>query len=213
MRVRLVALLGSLALLAILGAPTLAMSLKAHVPTAPWQWSRGTEGSAAGAPGAGAPVAAGERTYLAAMVTLHQRSLAAARQLERSPQVRLRNLAAAVVEQRSAELGSMQECLTRWYPQEAEAVADRLDSQDQPALSRGSVERALLRTVIGDRVDAVTMSRRLLANHLAVHPAVARLALRIQQGGHAQLQRLQHWLAVDLGGPVPQGTGPRMMGH
>lgn len=213
MRVRLVALLGSLALLAILGAPTLAMSLKEHVPTAPWQWSRGPAVAAPARPPAGPPAAAGERHYLAGLAALHERAVAAARQLEQSPRARVRRLAAAVVADRSGELARVHRWLARWYPGLAEVVANGSRGQDLPTLSATRVERALLRDVISDQMAAVAMSRHLLADHLAVHPAVARLARHVQRDEHAQMHRLQHWLAIDLGGPWPHGTGPRMMGR
>jgi hypothetical protein len=125
----------------------------------------------------------------------------------------MRQLAAAVAAERPADADRIQGWLARWYPGDAHLLANRSSLQDLPTLSGTTRVRPLLRSLLTDQVAAVALSRHLLARHLAVHPAVARLARHVQRGERAQVRRLQRWLARDLGGPWPQGTGPRMMGR
>ncbi len=217
MRVRLVALLGSLALLAILGAPTLAMSLREHLPTAPWQWTRGAPFAASRAHQWTRPGASDEAGYLARMVALHEATLGTARQLTRTHQVRLRELADSVIDRRSGELARMETWLHDWYP-DHRPDARPPGSQDPVALV-GSAERQLLRHLVGEQRAAVVLSEQLLVHGLVIHPAVARLAAHIRDSEQGELQQLERWLSdwsvnQRVGNPqaaarAPAGSEPR----
>ena len=95
MRLRMFALLGSLALLAVLGAPTLAMSVREQLPTAPWQGARGPVAALSGRyHGWMQKAVTSERDYLVAMLANRRAAVAADLRLERSPRSEPRALGA-----------------------------------------------------------------------------------------------------------------------
>jgi len=179
---RLVALLGCLAMLAILGAPTVAMSLREHLPTAPWQTSGPVPGL----------TVSNERGYLTAMLRLHEQTMAAARQLARSPQAEVRVVAADMVAHQAAWTARIQRWLDDWYP--------ATPAPDPPAPPRSAVDRPLLRDLLSDETAAVALCGQLLSDELAVHPAVARLAVRIRITERAELSQVRRLLTARTSG-------------
>lgn len=205
MRLRMFALLGSLALLAVLGAPTLAMSVREHLPTAPWQGGRGPVAALSGRyHGWVQKSVTSERAYLVAMLANRRAALAADLALERSQRPVIRGLGATAAMVESGQLARLRDCLQRWYP---DSVSD---DQASSALPVGDVDRGFLQEMIRNHMVAVMLSQQLLVRGLAVHPEVARLAVRLRDGEHAELMRMHRWLA--MGFPYA-GMGPRMMGR
>ena len=172
-----VALLGCLAMLAILGAPTLTMSLREHLPTAPWQQSTAARG----------PTVSDERGYLTAMLRLHVQTLAAARQLARSPREEVRDLATEIVAHQAVWVHRMERWLDDWYSDTRTPYS--------PPLSPSVADRPLLRALLGDQAAAVALCGQLLEDQLAVHPAVARLAMRIRSIERAELSQVRRLLS------------------
>ena len=205
MRLRMFALLGSLALLAVLGAPTLAMSMREQLPTAPWQGARGPVAALSGRyHGWMQKAVTSERDYLVAMLANRRAAVAADLRLERSPRPEPRALGATAEAVESAQLARLQQWLRRWYPASA---TDDPPSSDPPT---GVVDRGFVQEMIRNHMMAVMLSQQLLVRGLAVHPEVARLAVRMRDGEHAELLRMHRWLAM---GFPREGIGRRMMGR
>lgn len=203
MRLRMVALLGSLALLAVLGAPTLAMSVREQLPTAPWQGARGPVAAMFGRyHGWMQKAVTSERAYLEAMLANRRAAVAADLRMARSlrPDIRALGATAAAVE--SAQLARLGQCLQRWYPASAEVEPPAPDPRT------GVVDRGFLQELIRNHMAAVMLSQWLLVRALAVHPEVARLAVRMRDSEHAELLRMRRWLAM---GFPREGMAPRMM--
>jgi hypothetical protein len=182
MRVRLVALLGCLAMLAILGAPTLAMSLGDHLPTAPWETSSPTRGLSV----------SDERGYLTAMLRLHRQTMAASRQLARSPRAEVRELATGMVAHQAVWVAQIERWLRDWY---ADPLAPGRSAPPPPATPPSATDRPVLRELLRDETAAVALCGQLLNDGLAVHPAVAGLAARIRIADRVELSQVRRLLA------------------
>ena len=61
--------------------------------------------------------AVSEYAYLTELVAHHQEAVAAARQLERSPRIEMREFGAAIVASQSAQIDQMQQWLVEWFGQ------------------------------------------------------------------------------------------------
>jgi uncharacterized protein (DUF305 family) len=202
MRLRIFALLGSLALLAVLGAPTLAMSMREQLPTAPWQGARGPVAALSGRyHGWMQKAVTSERDYLLAMLANRRAAVAADLRLERSPRPENRALGATSAAVESAQLALLRQWLQRWYPASA--------AEDPPSSDplTGVLDRDFVQEMIRNHMVAVMLSQQLLVRGLAVHSEVARLAVRMRDGEHAELLRMRRWLAM---GFPRQGMGRRM---
>jgi hypothetical protein len=143
-----------------------------------------------------------ERAYLEAMLANRRAAVAADLRMARSlrPDIRALGATAAAVE--SAQLARLGQCLQRWYP------ASAAEEPPAPDPRTGVVDRGFLQELVRNHMAAVMLSQWLRVRALAVHPEVARLAVRMRDSEHAELLRMRRWLAM---GFPREGMAPRMM--
>ncbi|MFG6202132.1 DUF305 domain-containing protein [Nonomuraea sp. JJY05] len=139
---------------------------------------------------------ADEVGYLARMVAHDQEAVAAARQLRRSDRPQMRALGASIVERQSADIATMRTWLDKWYPgRSATATAYQPMVRDLSELSGDALDDAFLRDMIPHHMAAVTMSQQLLMSGRAQHAETAGFAMRVREARHAEMFRMQRYLA------------------
>jgi uncharacterized protein (DUF305 family) len=138
--------------------------------------------------------AGGGLGYLPEMVAHHREAVAAAEQLRRSDQPRLRRFAESVIATQSAQMDQMERWLADWYPGRSTHATYRPMMRDLTGLSGHRLDRVFLQDMIRHHMAAVMMSQRLLARGLAEHPQVAALARSIRDEQHAEILRMSRWL-------------------
>ena len=132
--------------------------------------------------------------FLTEMVAHHREAVAAAEQLRRSDQPRLRRFAASVIATQSAQIDRMERWLADWYPGRSTDVTYRPMMRDLTGVSGERLDRVFLQDMIRHHMAAVMMSQQLLARGLAEHPQVATLARSIRDDQHAEILRMSRWL-------------------
>lgn len=134
-----------------------------------------------------------ESDYLAEMVAHHLEAVDAAGELARSDRAEMRAFGDAIVRTQSDQIRQMETWLRDWYPQQP-AADYRPMMRDLSGLSGDELDRAFLRDMIGHHMAAVMMSQHLLRAGTE-HDDVARLARSIRDDQHAEILRMQRWLA------------------
>ncbi|WP_332662296.1 DUF305 domain-containing protein [Aeromicrobium sp.] len=134
-----------------------------------------------------------ESDYLAEMVAHHREAVDAAGELARSDRAEMRAFGDAIVRTQSDQIRQMETWLRDWYPQQP-AADYRPMMRDLSGLSGDELDRAFLRDMIGHHMAAVMMSQHLLRAGTE-HDDVARLARSIRDDQHAEILRMQRWLA------------------
>lgn len=134
-----------------------------------------------------------EPEYLAEMVAHHQEAVEAAGELARSDREDMREFGDAIVRTQSAQIQLMETWLQDWYPEQRPAEY-RPMMRDLTNLYGDELDRAFLRDMIGHHMAAVMMSQHLLRAG-AEHDEVTRLAGSIRDDQHAEIRRMQNWLA------------------
>ena len=142
----------------------------------------------------GSVAAASEAEYLAEMVAHHREAVAAARELARSARPQLRGFGESIVRAQSAQIEQMTAWLADWYPEHTTTVDYRPMMRDLSDLSGGRLDRAFLQDMVGHHMAAVMMSQHLLWRGTD-HEEVAELARTIRDDQHAEIIRMQRWLA------------------
>jgi uncharacterized protein (DUF305 family) len=136
-----------------------------------------------------------ELDYLAQMIPHHEEAIAAARELQRSDRPELRQFGADIVRTQSQQVSEMKKWLAEWYPGRDTTVDYEPMMRDLSGLTGDRLDRTFLEDMIGHHMAAVMMSQQLLARGLASHDQVSALAESIRDGQHAEIFRMQHWLA------------------
>lgn len=156
----------------------------------------------------GSAAVANEPEYLAEMVAHHQEAVAAARELARSDRSRMRAFGESIVASQTAQIEQMTAWLADWYPEQSTTVDHRPMMRDLSGLSGGRLDRTFLQDMIGHHMAAVMMSQQLLGRGTD-HEDVARLAGTIRDDQHAEIIRMQRWLAqwFDIDWPHGMGMG------
>lgn len=134
-----------------------------------------------------------EPDYLAEMVAHHREAVDAAGELSRSDRAEMRAFGDAIARTQSDQIRQMETWLRDWYPQQP-AADYRPMMRDLSGLSGDELDRAFLRDMIGHHMAAVMMSQHLLRAGTE-HDDVARLARSIRDDQHAEILRMQRWLA------------------
>lgn len=150
-----------------------------------------------------------EFAYLTEMVAHHEEAVAAAEELARSDRPRMRTFGAGIVATQSAQIEQMRAWLARWYPGRSTDVDYQPMMRDLSEVSGDRLDREFLEDMIGHHMVAVMMSQQLLMRGLAGHQEVAELARSIRDEQHAEIVRMQRWLADWFG--VGWAMGPGMM--
>lgn len=148
-----------------------------------------------------------ESEYLAEMVAHHQEAVEAAVELARSDREDMREFGDAIVRTQSAQIQLMGTWLRDWYPEQRPAEYRRM-MRDLTNLSGDELDRVFLRDMIGHHMTAVMMSQRLLRAGTE-HDEVARLARSIRDDQHAEIRRMQNWLAEWFDEDWREGAGMR----
>ncbi|MGP3920878.1 DUF305 domain-containing protein [Nonomuraea sp. 10N515B] len=142
-----------------------------------------------------APIMSDEAGYLAHMVAHHQEAVQAARQLQRSSRTEMRSLGSSIVTTQSAEIATMKKWLAAWYPGHSHAADYRPMMRDLSKLSDDALDKAFLRDMIPHHMMAVMMSQQLLMHGRIQHGDVAAFAAKVRDDQHAELVRMQQYLA------------------
>ena len=161
----------------------------------------------------GGVVAHDEFSYLTHMVAHHEEAVDAARQLARSERPQLRAFGRTIVATQSAQIDQMNSWLAAWYPGRPTDVDYRPMMRDLTGLSGDRLDRTFLQDMVGHHMAAVMMSQQLLAHGSIDHPQVEALARNIRDEQHAEIVRMQDWLATWFGASRHQGwagMGPGM---
>lgn len=138
---------------------------------------------------------ASESDYLAEMVAHHEEAVRAARELARSDRPEMRALGESIGESQTAQIEQMRGWLDKWYPQDPTDVDYRPMMRDLTGLSGDRLDRGFLVDMIGHHMMAVMMSQHLLWRGTE-HREVADLARSIRDDQHAEITRMQRWLAA-----------------
>jgi len=146
-----------------------------------------------------------EYTYLTEMVAHHEEAVTAAQRLERSPRAEMRAFGKAIVASQSAQIDSMQQWLTDWYPTRAGQADYQPMMRDLTDLSGDRLDRVFLQDMVGHHMVAVMMSQRLLMGREADHEQVEVLAQTIRDEQHAEIFQMQQWLNEWFGQGWQQG--------
>uniref|UniRef100_UPI003F49629D DUF305 domain-containing protein n=1 Tax=Nonomuraea bangladeshensis TaxID=404385 RepID=UPI003F49629D len=144
--------------------------------------------------------ASNEADYLAHMVAHHQEAVTAARQLQRSKRPQMRALGASIVTTQSAEIAKMKAWLSLWYPRRSPATDYRPMMRDLSKLSGDALDETFLRDMIPHHMMAVMMSQQLLMHGDVQHEQVAEFAAKVRDDQHAEMLRMQQYLADWFGG-------------
>lgn len=208
MRRPLVAVLGVLAVLVVMATAAVAVSIGSRDAR---PWGDGTPGMH-GMRGMHGQLAGSEFEYLTQMVAHHEEAVAAAGELQRSTRPQMRAFGEAVVESQSAQIDQMNDWLAVWYPDRSTEVDYEPMMRDLSGLSGDRLDRVFLEDMIPHHMMAVMMSQQLLMSGVADHRQVEDLAMDIRDEQHAEIFRMQRWLAdwFDAGWRHGPGMG---MGH
>ncbi|MET7339005.1 DUF305 domain-containing protein [Nonomuraea sp. NPDC005650] len=142
-----------------------------------------------------------EGGYLAHMVAHDQEAVAAARQLQRSDRPQMRALGASIVETQQADIATMRAWLDRWYPGlSGAAIGHQPMIRDLSELSGDALDNAFLRDMIPHHMVTVTMSQQLLVSGQARHPEAVGFVTKVRDARHAEMFRMQRYLADWFGG-------------
>ncbi|NUW30335.1 DUF305 domain-containing protein [Nonomuraea sp. SMC257] len=152
-------------------------------------------------------VVSDEAAYLAEMVAHHQEAVAAAGQLRRSPRAEMRALGASIVKTQSAEIATMKSWLATWYPGR-KAAPYRPMMRDLSKLSGDALDEAFLQDMIPHHMIAVMMSQQLLMHGGIQHEEVAEFAGAVRDSQHAEMFRMQRYLADWFGSGWRMPCGP-----
>jgi uncharacterized protein (DUF305 family) len=155
-----------------------------------------------------------EPDYLAEMVAHHEEAVVAARELSRSSRPKMRAFGASIVASQSAQITQMRAWLENWYPDLSPTVDHQPMMRDLSGLSGGRLDRLFLQDMIGHHMVAVAMSHHLLLRGVE-HEQVASLARSIRDEQHAEIARMQRWLALwfDTDWRPAMGLGMAAGGH
>jgi uncharacterized protein (DUF305 family) len=137
----------------------------------------------------------GEAGYLVEMVAHHEEAVAAARELQRSDRPQLRAFGLSIVRTQTAQIRQMTRWLDEWYPGQAPDAAYEPMMRDLSGLSGDVLDRVFLEEMIGHHMAAVMMSQQLIVRGIADHREVEQLATDIRDDQHAEIFRMQRWLA------------------
>jgi uncharacterized protein (DUF305 family) len=137
---------------------------------------------------------ASEYAYLTEMVAHHEEAVTAAQQLERSPRAEMRELGEAIIVSQSAQIDSMEQWLTDWYPTRSGEADYQPMMRDLTDLSGDRLDRVFLQDMVGHHMGAVMMSQRLLMGGVADHEQVEVLAQTIRDEQHTEIFQIQQWL-------------------
>lgn len=211
MRRWLVAMVGALAVLAVLAAVVISRTsdepLYARHPSMHAQPGQATPGSDWPWHGMHGTRVDDEHAYLTEMVAHHREAISAARQLERSQRREMRTLGASIVSSQSAQIRQMTRWLDRWYPNRSHDVDYRPMMRDLTTLSGDALDRNFLQDMIGHHMAAVMMSQHLLLRGLDDHQAVARLARTISRDQRVEIFQMRRWLSSWFGEGWRHGHG------
>jgi uncharacterized protein (DUF305 family) len=136
-----------------------------------------------------------EFDYLSEMVAHHQEAVTAAGQLQRSSRAEMRALGASIVKIQTAEIATMNEWLTAWYPGRSAAVDYQPMVHDLSKLSGDALDKAFLQDMISHHMAAVMMSRQLLMRGQAEHQEVRAFAVSVRDTQHTEMFRMQQYLS------------------
>ncbi|MFI9847732.1 DUF305 domain-containing protein [Nonomuraea sp. NPDC051941] len=137
-----------------------------------------------------------EAGYLARMVAHDQEAVTAARQLRRSDRPQMRALGASIIARQSADIATMRAWLDKWYPGRSRmATGYQPMIRDLSELSGDALDNAFLLDMIPHHMAAVSMSQQLLMSGRATHAETARFAVRMRDARHAEMFRMQRYLA------------------
>ncbi|MGI5286531.1 DUF305 domain-containing protein [Nonomuraea polychroma] len=134
------------------------------------------------------------------MVAHHMEEAAAAKQLQRSSRAQMRTLGASIVTRQSAEIAMMNKWLATWYRGHSPTTGYRPMMRDLSKLSGDALDETFLRDMIPHHMMAVIMSQQLLKHAGVRHQSVAAFAARVREAEHAEMFRLQRYLADWFGG-------------
>ena len=146
-----------------------------------------------------------EYAYLTEMVAHHEEAVVAAQQLERSARAEMREFGESIIASQSAQIDSMQQWLTDWYPARSGAADYQPMMRDLTDLSGDQLDRVFLQDMVGHHMGAVMMSQRWLMGGEADHEQVEILAQNIRDEQHAEIFQMQHWLNEWFGQGWQQG--------
>ena len=152
-----------------------------------------------------APGVSSEYAYLTGMVAHHEEAVTAAQQLERSPRAEMRAFGEAIIASQSAQIDSMQQWLTTWYPTRSEEADYQPMMRDLTDLSGDRLDQVFLQDMVGHHMGAVMMSQRLLKGGEADHEQVEVLAQTIRVEQHNEIFQMQQWLYEWFGQGWQQG--------
>ncbi|MBE1583574.1 DUF305 domain-containing protein [Nonomuraea angiospora] len=137
-----------------------------------------------------------EPGYLARMVAHDQEAVTAARQLRRSDRPEMRALGTAIIDRQGADLAATRAWLGKWYPgRSGTATGYQPMIRDLSGLSGDALDNAFLLDMIPHHMAAVTMSQQLLMSGRAQHSETADFAIRVRDARHAEMFRMQRYLA------------------
>ena len=135
-----------------------------------------------------------EYAYLKEMIAHHEEAVTAAQQLERSPRAQMREFGEAIIASQSAQIDSMEQWLTDWYPTRSGEADYQPMMRDLTDLSGDRLDQVFLQDMIGHHMGAVMMSQRLLMGGVADHEQVEVLAQTIRDEQHTEIFQMQQWL-------------------
>ncbi|MEV4014069.1 DUF305 domain-containing protein [Nonomuraea angiospora] len=137
-----------------------------------------------------------EAGYLARMVAHDQEAVMAAQQLRRSDRPQMRALGVSIIDRQGADIAKMRAWLDKWYPgRSGTGTGYQPMMRDLTELSGDALDNAFLLDMIPHHMAAVTMSQQLLMSGRPQHAEAAGFAVRVRDTRHAEMFRMQRYLA------------------